>query len=79
MAPVPLVERGARLVDLGERDGSRYVGLFCFGGVLARGGVVCWNCDHPAVVEVITRDSSKDGRLSHILRCIHFAEAKSNW
>ena len=41
-----------------------------------RGGVVRWNCDNLAVVEVITRGSSKDGHLSHILRCIHFAEAK---
>ena len=37
MAPVTLVRRGARLVDLGERDGSRNVGLFCLGGVLVRG------------------------------------------
>ena len=63
MAPVPLVRGGARFVDLGERDGSRNVGLFCLGGVLARGGVVRWNCDHLAVVEVITRGSSKDGHL----------------
>ena len=41
-----------------------------------RGGVIRWNCDNLAVVEVITRGSSKDGHLSHILRCIHFAEAK---
>ena len=44
-----------------------------------RGGVICWNCDNLTVVEVITRGSSKDGHLSHIPRCIHFAEAKYNF
>lgn len=48
-------------------------------GVRWRGGVVCWNCDNRAVVDVINHGNSKDVHLSHILRCIHFAEAKHSF
>ena len=44
-----------------------------------KNGVVQWNCDNIAVVEVINRGSTKDTHLAHLLRCIHFAEAKHNF
>jgi len=44
-----------------------------------KNGVVQWNCDNIAVVEVINRGSAKDIHLAHLLRCIHFAEAKHNF
>ena len=40
-----------------------------------RGSVVCCNCDNQAVVEVINSGSAKDAHLSHLLRCVHYAEA----
>ena len=38
-----------------------------------------WSCDNLAVVEVINRGCSKDEHLAHLLRCIHFTEAKFNF
>lgn len=43
------------------------------------GGVVQWNSDNLAVVKVINHGSAKDTYLAHLLRCIHFAEAKCNF
>ena len=42
-------------------------------------GVVQWSCDNLTVVEVINRGCSKDEHLAHLLRCIHFADAKYNF
>lgn len=57
MAPVPLVGRGVRLINLGERDGPRNVGLFCsvFDFFIMRGSRL--------IISVINRGSSKDGYL----------------
>ncbi|KAL5477312.1 hypothetical protein EMCRGX_G024096 [Ephydatia muelleri] len=53
-------------------------GCFVWGSEWVR-GVVQWSCDNLAVVEVINRGCSKDEHLAHLLRCIHFAEAKFNF